>query len=243
MSTLAEYISAVRETVREANASLSYSMRDEEYTTFVRRSLRRYSIDRPQIKNVSITGTDSKYITINNTNFPDYVDQFSTILTVEADSPTIADNEKPNYIERDEWDTYRSTSTLYLYLKNHQPDTDETMKITYTVPHTINELDSETTDSVPVIDFEAIVYYAANEALLALAGKYAGHSDPTMRSDVVNYRTKSAEFRALAKEYRDLYREWISQPIKAASVIRDLDFGLSFADGMPFLTHRSKSRS
>ena len=43
--------------------------------------------------------------------------------------------------------------------------------------------------------------------------------------------------------YRDVYMEWISDPIKAASLVRDIDFGYGFADNQPFMTHRSFSRS
>jgi hypothetical protein len=78
---------------------------------------------------------------------------------------------------------------------------------------------------------------------MALASKFAGTSDPTLRADVVNYKTKSAEYIGLAKMYRDVYMEWISDPIKAASLVRDIDFGYGFADNQPFMTHRSFSRS
>ena len=30
-----------------------------------------------------------------------------------------------------------------------------------------------------------------------------------------------------------------SDPIKGASIVRDIDFGFGFADNQPFLTHRS----
>lgn len=243
MSNIEEYTAAVRELVREANASISFDMGSQAYEGMIKRALRRYSMDRPQLKVVDITGTDSKYITINTTNFPDYVDQFSEIRQVEPIAPTLSDNEKPAYIERDEWDVYRDASAIYMYFPNHQPDSSETIRVTYTVPHTINGLDSETVDSVPAPDFSAVVYLGAAEAFLALAGRYAGTSDPTLRSDIVNYRTKSAEFRALAAEMRKLYFEWISKPLTAASQVRDLDFGFGYADGVSWLTHRSASRN
>lgn len=243
MTKLSEYISITRQSVQEVSGSLQYEMSDDVYTNFIRRAVRRYGIDKPFEKVSAITGTSSKYITINNSNLPGYVDGFSKIEKIEAFSPNISNNERPNYLDRDEWDLYRDESELRIYLLNHQPTASDSSRITYTIPHTINELDSETVDTIPEHDREAIVLYAASQAFMSLAGKFAGTSDPALRSDIVNYKTKSAELRALSKQYMDMYNDWQSDPLKAASLVRDLNFGFGFADNQPFMTHRSFSRN
>ena len=242
MALLEEYIENVRGMVREANNPI-YDSGVDQYEDYIRRALRRYSIDKPLVKSASITGTSSEYFIVNTSNLPDFVEFWSSIERMEVKAPTIASNEDPNYIERDQWEFYRNATALYVHFIGFTPTASETISVTYTVPHTINNLDSETTDSVPSVDFEAVVYYACNLTCMALASKFAGTSDPTLRADVVNYKTKSAEYIGLAKMYRDVYMEWISDPIKAASLVRDIDFGYGFADNQPFMTHRSFSRS
>jgi len=241
MSLLEAYIVQVRELVKEANSSL-YDSGEDVYENFVRRALRKYSIDKPLIKVSAVTGASSEYVIINSTNFPGFVDGWSNIEKIEAKAPTISKNDDPNYIERDEWEFYRNSTTYYVHFIGYCPSSSDTISFTYTIPHTINNLDAETVDSVPSIDFEAIVYWAANEACRSIAAKLSGTSDPTIRADVVNYRTKSSEFRAMAKEYREAYMDWISNPIHADGIVRDIDFGFGFGDTQPFLTHRSFSR-
>ena len=243
MTKLAEYVEIVRSTVREANGATQFDMGDSVYESFVRRGMRRYSIDKPDEKVAAITGASTQYITVNSSNLPNFVEGFSKVINIEAIAPTIADDDAPHYLERDEWDFYRDDTAYRIFLKNHSPDSSETIRVSYTVLHTIDGLDSATTDTIPDQDKEAIVYWAINEAFLALAGKYAGTSDPTIRADVVNYKTKSSDMRSNAKEFRELYKEWISEPIKSASIIRDIDFGFGFGNNQPFQTHRSFSRN
>jgi hypothetical protein len=243
MAKLAEYINDVRLIVQEAGSSVQYDIGEEAYTRYIRRALRRYSIDKPRELAKDVTGTDSSYITINATNFPGFVEHFSRVELVEARAPVVADNEQPNYIELQEWEYYKNSTTLFLHLKNHKPTASDTIRILYTTIHTIDGLESETSDTIPTQDFDAIVYFAVSEALSALANKFAGTKDPTIRADVVNYRTKSREYREQSEYYRNLYKNWIAMPNKAASTVSDIDFGYSFGDGQPYQTHRSFSRN
>ena len=242
MSKIAEYVQLTRQIVLEANGATQHDSGEDAYQNFVRRGLRRYSIDKPNIKVSAFAGIDSTYITVNSSNLPSYVDGFSKIEGIEASAPTISDNERPSFIDRDKWDLYRDDTELRIHFKSHKPRTTDTIRVSYTIPHTIDELDGETTDSVMSQDREAIILYAASQAILALASRASGTSDPTLRADVVNYRTKSQELIKLSEQYKQMYTDWISDPQKAASIIRDLDFGFSFGDSQPFLTHRSFSR-
>lgn len=242
MTKLAEYVHLVRESTLEAAGDTQHDMGEDSYSVFVRRALRRYMIDKPFTKVSAITGTGSVYITVNSSNLPDFVDGFSYIEQIEVNAPTVANNERPNYLEREEWDFYRDETGLRIWLKTSKPSSSHTIRVTYTVPHTIDGLDGETVDTVPEQDKEAIVLFAISQSLMALSAKAGGTSSPSMRSDVVNYRTKSFEFKSVSEQYGKLYTEWITNPLVAASMIRDLDFGFSFADSQPFLTHRSFNR-
>ena len=243
MVKLDTYINEVKVIVFEASGASTPVMSDESYASFVRRALRRYSIDRPKEKVSSVTGAGTRYITVNATNFPGFIDGWSVVKRIEAFKPTVADDEYPNYIEPDEWDFYRDDSTYYVHFVNQCPSTSDASLFTYTIPHTIDGLDSETTDTIPAVDIEAVHHWAANEAFRTLAGKFAGTQDPNLRADVVNYKTKSADFLRLSEEHRKAYQAWIANPETAAFATRDLDFGLGYGDGQPYETHRSYSRA
>ena len=236
MATLEQYVEAVRDRVRETGFLISHDMGDSAYQRFIRTALRRYSIDRPKIKVNQIVGAASKYITVNSTNLPSFIDGFSIILNIEIESPVIASDESPNYIERDSWDFYRDSTLLYIFLHDHETSVSENVRLTYTIFHTINGLDSETVDTIPAQDFEAIIYWAVAEALLALSNKFADTIDPTIRADNVNYRSKSVEYRNQAKEFRLMYKEWIAMPYTPESITRDLDFG--YTNYTPWQTHQ-----
>jgi hypothetical protein len=235
MTKLAEYINITRELVREVGGAIQYDSGDKVYEGYIRRALRRYSIDKPRELVSAVTGTDSKYITIDATNLPNFVDGFSYIDKIEASAPTIASNERPSYLERDEWEYYRDDSAYRVYFVTKQPTSSDTIRFTYTALHTINELDSATADTIPTQDQEAIILFAASQAFSSMAGLTAGSQDPSLRSDVVNYKTKSAQYMQLSKEMKKQYDDWISDPLKAASAIRDLDYG--YRNGFSWQTH------
>lgn len=233
------YLNSVRSKVREAGSSSQFDMGNDDYTEFVNSGLRRYSRDRPDIKVSEITGTASSYIAVNGTNFPGFVEGFSKINYIESDGATIADNDHPHYLERNSWDYYRDTTNLYVYLKNIAPPATSTIRVQYTLEHTIEGLDSETIDTIPSYDFEAVVYWSAAEALLALAGKMADSIAPILRADVVNYGNKSTQYIKVSDKYRQLYMDWIHEDHVASSVTRDIPQGYSNSSNMPWQTHRS----
>lgn len=238
MAKLEVYTEAVKRRVLEANRSPGSDMGEIAYRDFVRSALKRYSIDRPRHIVVEVSGTGQRYYTIS-TILPNFIEGFSRITRIEAIGAVVADKELPNYIERDDYDYFRDATGLRLLFINHQPDSSDTMRIEHTVLHTIDGLDSETVDTVPLFDDVAIHYYGASEALRALAAKYTGTNDPTIRADVVNYRSKSRELTAMADSYVKQYMDWINDPDVPISVIRQIETGFSFGVNQPFLTHRT----
>ncbi len=238
MADLETYVENVRLRVRESNNSPANDMGDSAYQDFVRSAINRYSIDRPRHIVSESTGTGQKYYTVS-TILPSFVEGFSRITHIEAIGAIVANKELPNYIERDDWDYYRDSVGLRLLFKRHQPDTSETIRIEYTVLHTINKLDSATEDTIPVFDVPAIYYYAASEALKSLAAKYTSVNDPTIRADIVNYRSKSRESSERAKDYLTEYENWLKETDIPISVTRQIETGFSFGIEQPFLTHKT----
>lgn len=236
MATKEQYITSIRVKVREANKSINNDMGEADYEEHLSAALRRYSKDRPKKIVTEITGASTRYYLINATNFPDFIEGFSVLTKVEAISADVSNEESPRYISGDAYEFYRDSAGYKLHFKHDEPTSSDTIRIEYTVKHTINGLSGETVDTIPNIHYDAVIYAAAYEACRALAGKYSGSSDPTIRSDVVNYRTKSREYLSLAKDYLESYYEWISDKDKPASSTLSLGY-YGFNESSPYLTH------
>jgi len=94
--------------------------------------------------------------------------------------------------------------------------------------------------TVPESDFDGFCHLAASFAFEQLAALKIQSGDPTISSDVVDYRTKSDQYRSAAKAHRALYDRALERgaeagSLKAASNVRDLNVDLS--TGGDRLTH------
>lgn len=74
-------------------------------------------------------------------------------------------------------------------------------EILYTIRH---ELDAGQ-DTVPVQDREAVCYWASSVLLEQMATLYAGHKQPTVQADSVDFDNKSRDMAARARRLRDQY--------------------------------------
>ena len=104
MALLEEYIENVRGMVREANNPI-YDSGVDQYEDYIRRALRRYSIDRPLVKSASITGTSSEYFIVNTSNLPDNIeyDLDTSIIIQSNQNKTIFYNNVDNPININEY--------------------------------------------------------------------------------------------------------------------------------------------
>lgn len=94
--------------------------------------------------------------------------------------------------------------------------------------------------TIPESDFDGFCHLAASFAFTQLAALKIGSSDPTVAADSVDYRTKSDQYRSMAKAERGLYAEATQRvaeggALKAASNVKALEVDLS--TGGQRLTH------
>lgn len=169
-------------------------------------ALNRYSKARPLEFATDITGSG-----VNDLVLPsDFLDGFSGIVTVEYP----VDRVPEVLIDRRDYKLYRGPAGLRLRLLTAKPASTETVRVTYTIPH------SE--DSVPSPDLEAVANLAASVCLRQLAAAFGQTSDSTISADVVNYRSKADEFRRLADSFEALYKHHLgirdNDTVAAASV-------------------------
>jgi hypothetical protein len=96
--------------------------------------------------------------------------------------------------------------------------------------------------TVPDVDFDAVAYLAAALAFEQLAALKIQTGDPTISADVVEYRTKSDQYRSMAKEMRGLYNQHLGKgaEVLPAAGVQNLDVDLSV--GWDRLTHPRRTQ-
>lgn len=98
----------------------------------------------------------------------------------------------------------------------------ETVRVTFSGTHTVDV----STDTVPARHREGVCYLAAAACCQILATYYANESEPTIGADTVDRKSKSSEYRSLARSYTHSASESIGAPqrgLKPAGVVADLD--------------------
>lgn len=162
-----------------------------DYEQGIAAALKRYSKHRPRVAVADLPGTGG-----NDLDLPaDWLPDFSAVTSCEYP----VGNVPATLLDRDLWQLYSTPAVTRLRLLAAQPGATETVRITYTILH--DEA------SVPESDLDALACLAAANCLRQLAAAFGQTSDPIIQADVVNYRSKSDEFRRLAdsleKQYKD----------------------------------------
>lgn len=155
---------------------------ETDYAPAMEAALASYSKHRPREVVFDLVGNGGSDLALP----AGWVAEFSRILAVEY---PVGEN-PPHLLAADEWSLYRSPQGYQLRLRLDKPAAGESVRLTYTAPRTETEL--------PAADLDAVACLAASICLRTLAALYGQTSDPTIQADVVNYRSKTDEFRRLA---------------------------------------------
>lgn len=163
---------------------------ETDYLPAIQAALEKYSEVRPllALKDLEGNGTADLELPV------DWEPEFSRVKTVEYPVGRIP----AIMLTGEEWTLYRSPAGERLRLLIASlPAAGAPVRITYTLPR----------DEAAILrgDLDAIANLAAAICSETLASLFAQTSDPTISADAVNYRTKSAEFAARAKRFRQLY--------------------------------------
>lgn len=162
---------------------------DDDYLPAIAAALERYSGHRPLRGIDDLVGDGTADLALPD----DWEAEFSRVLRVEYPVGLVPESLVP----AGEWSMYRTPDAEWLRLIQAKPPVGEAVRVTYTLPRT--------EASVVKGDLDAVADLAASICSATLANLFAQTSDPTIAADAVNYRTKSAEFSALAKRQRQLY--------------------------------------
>ncbi|HWR17123.1 MAG TPA: hypothetical protein VN577_20000 [Terriglobales bacterium] len=192
-----------------------------------------FSKDRPHVKVVEILGNGTNDIALPG----EFVDGFSLVSKVEYPIGNIP----ATYIDDADYGLYRTPTGLKLRFMSAAPADGEKIWSTFTAPH------KDDGSTIADVDFEAVCDCAAAIALEVLATKYGGTVDPQISADVVNWRSKSQEYLALAKAAWQRYYKALGIQAggssegagqSAAVAVGEMETGLSF--GGDRLTHQRR---
>ena len=162
----------------------------DDYQPAVAAALERYSRHRPLEITQDLAGTNGHDLALP----VGWAADFSRLVQVEYP----VDQVPEEILSADHWKIYRAPSGLKLRLRYEEPSDGESVRVTYTMPR--NEADIAATDT------DAVACLAASICLRTMAAAYGQTSDSTIAADVVNYRSKSDEFRRLAEGLEGEYR-------------------------------------
>jgi hypothetical protein len=194
----------------------------------------RYSLARPVAKVKDLTGDGVLYKwTLNTTNFPGWVEDWSTIRDLEYPAAEATERE-PETLAKEEWITVRVSNTARdLRLTSLTPSSGKKLRVHYTALHLEDGTD------VPDGDFEGVVNLAGHIACQRLAAIYTQLGDATLGADAVDYGRKADTYRELAKIYEERFKELFGtdveeqQPAASATV----EWPVKLEDGGGRLTH------
>lgn len=201
----------------------------------VSQALKRYSKDKPRQVVEDFDGDGGFDYAVSG--FASWSDGFSVIKAVEY--PVDDDDQTPDVLQEVGWTIYEKPAGKYLRFTEDKPTADEDFRVTYTALHTC----TDTACTVDAFDEEAVQALSAAFFCEMLATYYAQTQDSTISADVVDHTSKSREYAARAKMYKQQYlnhlgvKEGQAPP---ASVTLDQDKKGSW--GGDKLTHKGKYR-
>ena len=194
-NTIIDFVDAVMPVIHDDAGKLTSG----ELARFVRQAIvGRYSSDAPLVLVSELSGNGTYFL-----DTPQAVE--GQVGVFEPEFSIIREIEYP--IERTPKETlldadvslYQTPTGFKIQIQSCAPSATEILRCTWTARH---KSDGST---VPDKDFYAVADFAASLALEALAAIYVQIGDPAISADSVNYRTKSQEYRDLAKVVRRRY--------------------------------------
>jgi hypothetical protein len=219
---------------------LSGYLDDAQKRRFIKNAVETvYSRHKPLVRSSSVTGDGTFSVTINTTNMPGIVLDFSSIFKIEY--PYESDQAEPNYLEDDEWIIIPSGTDRIVRFLSATPSASETIRFYYTYPRKFSATgDADESVALPDPDYYAVCDMAAALCLEAVANKLTATGNSALSADTVNYRSKAAEARSNAAVLRKNFESQIGigkeAKVKAAATTGDWD--TEYQIQVDWLTHQ-----
>ena len=207
----------------------------------VQQALRTYNTHRPRTVTDDLAGADTF-----DYDLPESWDTtFSSLTQVEYP----ADQREPQYVDAEDYLLYTTADATQLRFLVDLPRTGETIRLTFTAPHVIDDA----TSTVPANDADAVADLAASLCCEWLSSRFSQQGEPTLGADSADHTSKARDFALRARAFRMAYYRHLglpykegdtgggaaaSTPVAPASATRSWHTELSTGD--PRLTHRRR---
>ena len=238
MTTLADYKAAITDLVPGSHP-LSAGDLSSVQERAIARAISTHSKHRPRVVVEDEAGTGAFDYDLS-ASLAAWDETFSSVSSVEY--PADDTDEKVSSVDDNEWTIYEKPTTgKCLRFLEQAPAVGETIRVTYTAPHSCTSLAC----TVEARDEDAVQALAAGIYAKMLVAAYTLNQDSTIRADSVSHGNQAEGFRKLAKDYFQEYWDHMGidpedkKPLPAC-VIQDMD--LDYPGGFDRLTHPRKYR-
>ena len=226
--TRPEFVQKVSEIIKDDADKLASDEKDR----FIQEAVKIYSKHRPRKIVKEITG-DGTYDYSFATHLTSWAEEFSVIKSIEYP----ADYREPEILDQDDWIIHEKASGKVIRFLEATPSATETIRVVYTGLHIL----SDTQNTIPEVDEDAVSNLAASLCSAALASAYATATDSTITADSVDHKSKSEKYETRARAQKKIYIDHLA--IKEGQVLPATatgDMDLSPAHGAGRLTHTKK---
>jgi hypothetical protein len=244
----ADYKAAVQALIKDSDAKLSTTA-GGDIETLLARAVREYGRDVPEKfsikKKVAGDGTAEYVLTtlLGSLWKPGHSQVRSVEYPYDEDEPSLLKVGK-DWIMYDDG-TAQDKTNLILRFINDEPAATDYFVVEYNYQI---QLPSTGSKNFPDTDehFNNITLLAAAYACQALASVYAQNISPNFGGDIVNFSTKSDNYRGLAKMFMARYRESVFGNEDTGSTIKpamaDKRIEKTNQEGKPFIFDRHRNR-
>jgi len=166
-----------------------------------------------------------------------WTDDFSALKKVEY--PVDDTDEEDQELEPERWTVRKRPTGYWLILLEDDPDSGDTIRLTYTARHTC----SAEACTVDDADLDAVKALAASYYCRSLAAAYALDQDSTIAADAVQHSERNQKFIRMAKLYRDEYNHRMNvRDGKPGPACGSAEWDSTYPGGGDRLTHSGKYR-
>jgi len=211
------------------------TLSDETLDLIIGRGLWRMSKDRPSEQHYQLTGSGKRFNL--SSLITDWVPEFSVVRQCLLPYP---DEDSLDNIEPLDHKGYRVVQlggVYWLYLQDAIGSGGGL--VIYTTTWKLEDIDGATTTTItPSLD-SAILWVCAHFLATSMAAKMAGTNDKQAPADFVNFRSKSDEYRRVAREYESSYLRELGLSADrppALGILMDVDQRTQMGDA--YMTHR-----
>lgn len=233
MASIADIRSRVVTRLKDAATSLDSAETTRAVDSSIVSAVEEYGKIRPAKAAAVVTGAAThKYsLTAATPVLTGFVDGFSIIESIVY--PYISTSQALPAMEADEWRVQRLADGLYLWFTASSPSATEYFLAEFTKPHTC----SASALTVATSDYEAVADLAASHALTILANFYVQSVEASISADSVNRMSKAAEYRSMAKAYRESYKLKMSSGAATGGALTIADVDRLDTPGRDYMFH------